>query len=47
MFAALDAGEVDTVVQTNYLDTPSGHMILVKCSPTPVYIATSKKDPSL
>ena len=47
MFAALDAGEVDTVVQTNYLDTPSGHMILAKCSPTPVYIATSKKDPSL
>lgn len=47
MFKALDAGKVDTVVQTNYYETPKGHVILAKCSPTPVYIITPKKDSSL
>jgi signal transduction histidine kinase/CheY-like chemotaxis protein len=47
MFLALDRGEVDAVVQTNYFDTPSGHVILAKCHPNPVYIASSKADPSL
>jgi signal transduction histidine kinase len=47
MFAALDAGEVDTVVQTNYYYTPSGHIILAKCCPAPVYIVTNKKDPAI
>ena len=47
MFAALDRGEVDAVVQTNFLDTPAGHVLLAKCSPSPVYIATSKTDGSL
>lgn len=47
MFKALDAGEVDAVVQTNFYDTPEGHVILAKCSPSPIYIATSRKDPSL
>jgi signal transduction histidine kinase/CheY-like chemotaxis protein len=47
MFRALDAGKVDTVVQTNYFETPEGHVILAKCSSTPVYFITSKKDSSL
>jgi len=47
MFAALDAGEVDAVAQTNFYETPSGHVILAKCNPDPVYIATWKGDPSL
>jgi signal transduction histidine kinase/CheY-like chemotaxis protein len=47
MFAALDAGEIDAVVQTNFYDTPTGHVILAKCSPSPVYVATCRKDPSL
>ena len=47
MFKGLDAGEVDTVVQTNFFDTPPGHVILAKCDPSPVYIVTSKSDPRL
>ncbi len=47
MFAALDAGEVDTVAQTNFYDTPAGHVILAKCDANPVYIATNKSDPTL
>jgi len=47
MFAALDAGEVDAVVQTNFYDTPPGHVLLAKCSPSPVYIVTGKSDPAL
>ena len=47
MFEALDAGEIDALVQTNYMDIPAGHVILAKCNPSPVYIVTSKKDPSL
>jgi len=46
-FAALDAGEIDAVVQTNFYDTPAGHVVLAKISPTPVYIATSKRTPAL
>ena len=47
MFQALDAGEVDTVAQTNFYDTPAGHVILAKCGPSPIYIVTSKADPAL
>ena len=47
MFEALDAGEVDAVVQTNFYDTPSGHVVLAKCSPAPVYLVTNKADPTL
>lgn len=47
MFAALDAGEVDAVVQTNMYDTPRGHVILAKCDTSPVYIVTTKKKPEL
>ena len=47
MFDALDAGQIDAVAQTNYYDTPSGPVILAKCSPSPVYIATTKKKPVL
>ena len=47
MFAALDAGKVDMVAQTNYYETPAGHVILARCYPEPVYVVTSKKHPSL
>jgi signal transduction histidine kinase len=47
MFAALDAGEVDAVVQTNFYDTPPGHVILAKCDPRPIYIVTNKRIPAL
>ncbi len=47
MFAALDAGEVDTAVTSSYFDAPSGHVLLSKCAPSPVYIVTSKADPTL
>ena len=47
MFAALDAGEIDTVAQANFYDTPAGHVILAKCCPSPIYIASAKKDHSL
>ena len=47
MFKALDVGEVDTVVQNNFYDTPDGHIILAKCCPSPVYIVTSKTNPDL
>jgi signal transduction histidine kinase/AmiR/NasT family two-component response regulator len=47
LYAALDAGEIDALVQTNYIDIPAGHVILAKCDPSPVYIVTSKKNPAL
>jgi len=47
MFKALDAGEIDTAAQTSFYDTPEGHVILAKCCPSPVYIATRKTDPKL
>lgn len=47
MFAALDAGKVDAIIQTNYLYAPEGHVVLAKCDPHPIYIATSKKNPDL
>jgi ABC-type amino acid transport substrate-binding protein len=47
MFAALDAGEVDAIAQTNLYDTPFGHVILAKISPSPIYIVTSKATPEL
>lgn len=47
MFAALDAGEIDAAIQSNYLYMPPGHVILAKCAPDPIYIATSKTDPTL
>ena len=47
LYAALDAGEIDALIQTNYIDIPAGHVVLAKCAPAPVYIVTSKKDPAL
>jgi len=47
MFTALDDGEIDALVQTNYLEVPDGHVILAKCSSLPVYIATTKRIPEL
>jgi signal transduction histidine kinase/AmiR/NasT family two-component response regulator len=47
LYAALDAGEIDALIQTNYIDIPAGHAVLAKCDPSPVYIVTSKKSPEL
>jgi len=47
MFAALDNGEIDAAVQTNFLETPDGHVFLAMCDPSPVYIVTSKRVPEL
>ena len=47
MFSALDNGEIDALVQTNFLEIPDNHVILAKCSSSPVYIATSKRTPEL
>ena len=47
MYSALAEGRIDTLVQTNYYSIPSGHVLLAKCDPAPVYIITRKSDPSL
>jgi signal transduction histidine kinase/ActR/RegA family two-component response regulator len=47
LYTALDAGQIDALIQTNYIDIPSGHVVLAKCDPSPVYIVTSKKNPDL
>lgn len=47
MFSALDAGEVDAVIQTSLYLTPANHVVLAKCYPSPVYVATSKSSPQL
>ena len=47
MYVALQAGEIDAGVQTNYLAVPEGDVIIAKCNPAPVYIITSKKSPAL
>lgn len=47
MYRALQAGEIDAIVQTSYVEIPAGFVVLCKCSPSPVYIATSKKTPAL
>jgi len=46
-FAGLDKGEVDTVAQTNFFPVPSGHVVISKCSPAPVYFAMRKDDTKL
>jgi len=47
MYAALDAGKIDTVVNSNFLDIPADHVILTKCHATPVYIAVTRTKPEL
>ncbi len=47
LFAALDAGEIDTLTQSNFQAMPEGHVILTKCRPSQIYIVTSKKNPAL
>lgn len=42
MFEALDRKEVDAVCQTNFFEAPSGHSLLAKCDPEPVFICTNK-----
>ncbi len=47
MYTALQTGEIDAIVQTSYVEIPTGFVVLCKCAPSPVYIATSKKTPEL
>lgn len=47
MFAALDVGELDGVATSSFYEAPDGYAVLAECSPSPVYIATCKADPSL
>jgi signal transduction histidine kinase/AmiR/NasT family two-component response regulator len=47
MFAALQSGEVNAVVQTNLLAVPDGDVILAKFDASPVYIITTKVKPEL
>jgi len=47
VFSALADGEIDAAAMTSYYAPPTDSVILAKCSPSPVYIVTSKSDPSL
>jgi signal transduction histidine kinase/CheY-like chemotaxis protein len=47
LYAALDRGEIDALIQTNYINITAGHIIVAKCAPSPVYIVTSRKNPAL
>jgi signal transduction histidine kinase/ActR/RegA family two-component response regulator len=44
---AMNAGEVDAVIQTSFLRTPGENKVLAKCGPGLVYIAASKAAPGL
>jgi signal transduction histidine kinase len=44
---AMNAGEVDAVIQTSFLRTPGGNKVLARCGPGLVYIAASKARPGL
>ena len=45
--AAMNAGEVDAVIETSFLLTPGKSKVLAKCGPGLVYIAASKTKPGL
>ena len=45
--AAMNAGEIDAVIQTSFLQTPGESKVLAKCSPGFVYIAATKAKPAL
>lgn len=47
LLSALDKGEVDAILETSFYYIPSGYVVLAKCDPSPIYIATSKTDPTL
>ena len=47
LYAALDKGEIDALIQTNYINITAGHIVVAKCAPSPVYIVTSRKNPAL
>jgi signal transduction histidine kinase/CheY-like chemotaxis protein len=47
MSAAIESGEVEAGVQTNYLAVPEGQVIIAKCNSAPIYIAVTKKKPEL
>lgn len=46
MYTALAEGRIDALVQTNFYSIPSGHVLLAKCYPAPVYIITRKSEPA-
>lgn len=47
MAAALAAGEVDAVLETNFMSAPPDSVLISKCKPNPIYIATNQKRPNL
>jgi signal transduction histidine kinase/CheY-like chemotaxis protein len=47
MSAALSAGEVDAVLETNFMGAPSDSVLVCKCKPNPIYFATNKAKPNL
>jgi signal transduction histidine kinase/CheY-like chemotaxis protein len=47
MSAALSSGEVDAVLETNFMGVPTDSVLVCKCKPNPIYLATSKAKPSL
>ena len=47
LYQALDAGEVDGAVNASFLGAPENGVTIAKFSPSPIYIATTKTDPTL
>lgn len=47
MSAALSAGTVDAVLETNFMSPPSDSVLICKCKPNPIYIASNKAKPTL
>jgi len=47
MFNALDGHRVDAIVHSSFYDVPKNHIVVLKCNPSPVYIATTKTKPQL
>lgn len=40
LYDALNAGEIDAVLQGSFYDVPTGNNVVAKCAPTSVYFAT-------
>lgn len=47
MSAALAAGEVDAVLETNFMSAPTDSVLISKSKPNPIYIASNHAKPNL
>src|SRR5574344_777175 len=47
MFKALEEHHVDAIIHSSFYDVPGNHVVVLKCNPSPVYIATTKTKPQL